>query len=53
MLDGGLMRRPNGIEPKYEYAETEGLTPPPGKGWVLVSKFGVKVKGGASPSRSS
>jgi len=42
-------------EPEYEYATTETLTPPPGEGWVLTSKFGVgKVKGaGNSPARSS
>lgn len=34
---------------------TETLTPPPGRDWVLTSKFGVgRVKGaGGSPSRTS
>ena len=46
-----VRRDPEGNE--VERATTEKLEPPTKEGWYLVSKFGVKVKGGASPSRSS
>lgn len=36
-----------------ENASTEGLTPPDERNWALISKFGLVVKGGASPSRAS